>query len=206
MLKVSNKNINKINSHPHSLNKWVNVFFIVFILGVVILTGAVYYYTDSYTLMNERSDIKEIVSVTQNGMIFLASLFISGIGLVWIYLHKFIISPLNQMKTAAEQIIHGQLDQSIDMKAPLEIKRLYESINDLSVNVQEVLLFVWNQTEASLRCLDGDWNEDKDSERASAGVDAVKHSMLELQKMVSTFSLYDVRLDNKKVIDGSEKD
>lgn len=199
----------KINKHPHSLNKWINGFFILFIFNIIVLAGGIYYFINSYASINngigvEFKDLTMVVSVSHKGIIGLTSFALIGICFVWFYLNRFILSPLNYMRNATEQIIHGRLDQTIKMNAPLEITRLYESINDLSVNLQEIMLFVWNQTENSLRCIEGDGCEKVGSGLSVTGINMLKNNMLELQKMVSSFTLYDVRIDKKKLVDGSE--
>lgn len=204
--------MNKFKKHPHSLKRWVNVFFIMVILGLFFMSSYIYYYTIFYPdtsiqSKNEQSqnkDIRNIISAIQQGIVVFTTLILCMFGIIWYYFIYFILAPLIHMKDVAEQIGHGQLNQTIDIKAPLEIQRLSESINDLSVNLQEILLFVWNQTEVSLRCLNIDEIENYNSEKIINAINTVKQNMIDLQKMISTYVLYDVRLDHKKVLDGSE--
>ena len=206
--------MDKISDHPHSFKKWVNIFFVVFILGFLFMVGGLYYYTTSYSItglqaehgQSSNGDIKRITSIVQHWIIAFTILILSAIGIIWYYFQKFILYPLNQVKAAAEQIGHGKLNKTITIRAPLEMKRLSESINDLSVNLQEILLFIWNQTEFSLRCLDISEVENHDPKKVNKGINAVKQNMLELQKMISTFVLYDVHLDKRRVLDGSDKE
>jgi methyl-accepting chemotaxis protein len=203
----------KVGYHPHSVKKWINVFFIAFILGIIFMVGGLYYYTTSSSntslqTINEQSsnsDIKRITSFVQHWVSVFTILIVSVMVIVWYYFHKFILYPLDRMNEVVEQIGHGKLDKTITIRAPLEIKRLSESINDLSVNLQEILLFIWNQTEISLYCLDINEVENNDYKKITEGINAVKQNMLELQKMISTFVLYDVCLYKKRVLDGSGK-
>jgi methyl-accepting chemotaxis protein len=214
MSKFSNKNMGKIDSHPHSFKRWVNVFFIIFILGFFFMTGGLYYHTTLYSTTGlytepEQSpiiDIKRITSIVQYWLIAFTILFLTAIGIIWFYSKKFILYPLSQVRAAAEKIGHGKLNETVTIKAPLEMKRLSESINDLAVNLQEVLLFIWNQTEISLRCLDIEKVESPNSKTMTDEISTVKQNMLELQKMISTFALYNVHLDKRRVLDGSDKE
>jgi methyl-accepting chemotaxis protein len=212
MFEFSIKNMNKFRNHPHSLKRWVNVFFVMLILGLFFMSSCIYYYTTFYpdtstqgkNEQSQNGDIKKVMSVIQQGIVVFTTLILCIFGIIWYYFIYFILAPLIQMKDVAEQIGHGQLNQTINIRAPLEIQRLSESINDLSVNLQEILLFVWNQTEVSLRYLDIDEIENYNSEKIINAINTVKQSMMNLQKMISTYVLYDVRLDHKKVLDGSE--
>jgi methyl-accepting chemotaxis protein len=212
MFNFSKKNMNKFRNHPHSLKRWVNIFFIMLVLGIFFMSSCVYYYTTFYpdnsiqhkNEQPQNGDIKKVVSIIQRGIVVFTTLILCIFGIIWYYFIDFILAPLIQMKDVAEQIGHGKLNQTINIRAPLEIQRLSESINDLSVNLQEILLFVWNQTEISLRCLNIDEIGDYNSEKIVKAINTVKQNMIGLQKMISTFALYDVRLDHKKVLDGSE--
>jgi methyl-accepting chemotaxis protein len=214
MSKFSSKNMDKVSNHPHSFKKWINIFFVVFILGILFMTGGLYYYTTSYSItglhtehgQSSSGDIKKVTSIIQYWIISLTILIVSAVGIIWYYFKNFILYPLNQVNVAAEQIGHGKLNKTIIIRAPLEMKRLSESINDLSVNLQEILLFIWNQTEISLRCLDIDEVENHDPKKVTEGISIVKQNMLELHKMISTFVLYDVCLDKRRVLDGSDKE
>ena len=212
MFKFSSKNMNKFKNHPHSLKRWVNVFFVILILGQFFMSSCIYYYTTFYPGSNIQSkneqlqngDIRKVISAIQQGIVAFTMFILCMFGIIWYYFIYFILVPLIQMKDVAEQIGHGQLNQTINIRAPLEIQRLSESINDLSVNLQEILLFVWNQTEVSLRCLNIDEIKNYNSERIINAINTVKQNMIDLQKMISTYVLYDVRLDHKKVLDGSK--
>jgi methyl-accepting chemotaxis protein len=213
MFKFSSKNMNKFRNHPHSLKRWVNVFFVMLILGLFFMSSCLYYYTTFYADISTQSkseqaqnrDIKKVISTIQQGIVVFTTLIVGMFGIIWYYFIYFILAPLIKMKDIAEQIGHGQLNQTINIRAPLEIQRLSESINDLSVNLQETLLFVWNQTEVSLRCLNIDETENYNSENIINAINTVKQNMIDLQRMISTYVLYDVRLDHNKVLDGSEQ-
>lgn len=208
--KASHKRISKINGHPHSLNKWVNIFFLAFILGLIIIAISFYFYTKSYADPNihlsEPYRLIKILSIAQKVIVTLTLVTIIGLGMLWFYTHKFILVPLNYMRKATEQLINGKLDQTVQLNAPIEIKRLSDSINDLSVNVQEILLFVWNQAESSLHCIEKDKAENSIRDISTAEISILRHNLIELQRMVSSFALYDVYMDQKKVLGKSETD
>ena len=219
MSKVSRKNNTQINYHPHSFRKWINVFFVTFLLGIVFAVSFIYFYSENFILedlhfrsdssKHTATDLFNQVRLIRRGFIFLSVIMLIGIIWIWYYIHKWIMFPLNQMVVAVEKIGRGHLNQTIKIDAPEEIQRISESINDLSVNLQEVLLFVWNQTEASLQFLEGAHDENRESNVVNSDKDlkviAVKKNMLELQKMISAFAFYDVRFDQNRVIDGSKK-
>jgi nitrate/nitrite-specific signal transduction histidine kinase len=204
MLRNFRKKKNKINYHPHSFRNWVNIFFGGLLIAVIAVTVAFYFFIFLYPtieLQVDNDNLSRTLSIIKYAIAGLTLMVICGISLFWIYFYQFIVLPLSHMMSIAEQIGHGQLDQTINVMAPLEIKRLSESINDFSVNLQEILLFVWNQTENVLRCIDDGECNSMYSEKTTLKINAVKQNMLELQKMVSEFAFFDVKLDQKKVFD-----
>jgi methyl-accepting chemotaxis protein len=214
MSKFSGKDIDKISYQRPFIKRWINVFFIALIVGIFFMAGGLYYYTTSYSItslqieqgQSSNSENKRVTAIFQRWISVFTILILSAIGMIWYYIQRYILYPLHQMEIAVEHIGHGKLDKTIVIKAPLEMKRLSESINDLSVNLQEILLFVWNQTEISLRCLDMDKDRNHEPKKVIKGINAAKQNMQELQKMVSTFAFYDVRLDQRRVLDGSNEE
>lgn len=208
--KVTINRIGKINNHPYSFSKWITIFFITFAIGVIAIAVSLYYYTNSYELQNisaaDQYHLIKSVSVAQKGIFALTSAVVVGLGILWFYLQRFILLPLKHVRKAAEHIIHGKLDQTVKIKAPMELKHLSESINDLSVNVQEILLFVWNQTESSLHCIDGEQYENLSTHVPTNTLNSVKNNLLELQRMISSFTLYDVHVEQKKVLGDTDND
>jgi methyl-accepting chemotaxis protein len=182
----------------------------VFILGTIVVAGSLYYYTTSYASfnfsLNEHNDLMKNVSIVQKGIFVLTLVIIIALGLLWFYLHRFILLPLNHICKTAEHIIHGKINQTVKIKAPSELKQLSETINDLSVNVQEILLFAWNQTENSLRCIEEENYENLGVDVSNSGLNVIKNNLLELQRMISSFALYDVHMDQRRVFGNSDSD
>lgn len=115
-----------------------------------------------------------------------------------------IVEPLEHVLTAVRKITEGNLDTTVPIRNSDEIGKIGEQINALSVNIQEILLHVWNHSrdaavfleriEHYVRSSEGN---PSDTERDIA---LIRNSMEEMQNMVKTFEYYDIRMDDDRLV------
>jgi methyl-accepting chemotaxis protein len=222
MLEDSTQDREKDGHRLHSLRRKVNFFFLIFM--VLILLAAVMSErnldpgwmgkpTDdpadsknSTTPDRDSGSRQSILLQARHGIALLTALALIGAGSIWVFLHHWLLAPLAIMSDTAERLAHGRLDEIVNRCGPDELGRIGEHINELAANFQEILLYVWNQTESSLGALkqisrpsmsDG---RSVDEFAYGANVDNAVQSLKDLQSMVRSFALYDVRIENGKAL------
>lgn len=118
-----------------------------------------------------------------------------------------VLKPLAGLQAAARLMTDGHLDRLHRVSRADEIGRLAETVNDLAVNMQEVLLFVWNHSQESRDLLE------RIAERAAAAPpDAVLEEDIErmreendsLKDIVSSFSYFEIRLEHERMLAESD--
>lgn len=114
-----------------------------------------------------------------------------------------IVKPLEEVLNAARRITEGYLKETVPIRNKDEIGKIGEQINALSVNLQEILLHVWNHSRDSADILKRISCGDLPSDMAR-DIAAVRQSMEEMQSMVKTFEYYDIRMDEDRLIAGED--
>jgi methyl-accepting chemotaxis protein len=117
-----------------------------------------------------------------------------------------VLKPLAGAQAAAKQMTDGHLDRLHRIDRADEIGRLAETVNDLAVNMQEVLLFVWNHSQESRELLE------RIAGRAAALHDAVLAEDVErlreendsLKDIVTSFSYFEIRLEHERMLAESD--
>ena len=125
-----------------------------------------------------------------------------------LYIKKNIIKPLMEMQSASRLMADGHLETLNHMQRGDEIGSLGENINDLAINLQEVLLFVWNHSRLS-RDLLGSIADDLDlsldlEESGSKIEDGIQGNISkmhrnneDLQSIVMSFSYFEIKLEDE---------
>jgi methyl-accepting chemotaxis protein len=154
----------------------------------------------------DSSKIKTVLKKLQCRMLLVMLIvLICVIATMFVFIRN-IVEPLDLIGKAAQKISNGRLDESVPIRNHDEIGKIGELINDLAANLQEVLLHVWNQTAADIAILDDVYNElntrhcDEISPEIKNRVKSVRQDIDNMQSMVKAFDLYDIRLNNGKVL------
>lgn len=114
--------------------------------------------------------------------------------------------PLDAMAKAVERMADGHLDQMVHVSTGDEIRKLSESINDLAINLQEILLHVWSHTEHSMTLINSITESIyfQSENRVSTGVreelEALRRGMEDMQTMVKAFEFYHIQIDEGKIV------
>lgn len=121
--------------------------------------------------------------------------------------HHYVLKPLAHVHAATRQMTDGHLDILARIARQDEIGRLGESINDLAVNMQEVLLFVWNHSQQSRELFD------QTAERLAApeplptiqdNLKKMRQNNEDLKAIVLSFSYFEIRLEHERMLAESD--
>ncbi|PIE72603.1 MAG: hypothetical protein CSA20_07105 [Deltaproteobacteria bacterium] len=123
-------------------------------------------------------------------------------------LYRFLICPMDQMVWMARRITEGNLNLSIPQSSCYEVNEIGKSFNDLSSNLQEVLLLVWNSVQNSSTILASIIkNEAPHEEEKTISIQqhlkALQKEMKSIEHVVTSFKLYDVFIVDQRALAGS---
>jgi len=117
-----------------------------------------------------------------------------------------VLKPLADVQNAATQMSDGHLDRLSLVSRNDEIGRLAETVNDLAVNMQEVLLFVWNHSQESRMLLEQVATQtaaEPDSELAE-NIEKMRNENESLKAIVTSFSYFEIRLEHERMLAESD--
>jgi len=134
------------------------------------------------------------------------------LAVVLVFIEK-VAKPIDQMGEAAGKIAKGQLNALAPMDSSGEVGRIADMIHDMAMNLQEILLLVWNHTgrnrqrlELMAEMLKQHSNGNGLPEGFSERLTAVRKEVEELQRFVEAFDYYDVRLQYGKAQAASDRE
>ncbi len=125
---------------------------------------------------------------------------------LYIFIVRCILHPLEHTATAARRMVDGRLDTTVPIQEADEIGHIGELFNDMGVNLQELLLLVWNQTGSALKSLDGIHRQLENQQAAPGEIDIRAHlqsaqqNLGTMQTVARSFDLYDVLLTGRKAV------
>lgn len=135
-----------------------------------------------------------------------AALIIAATGGVFFFLYRRIARPLEKAAAAAGRMAEGHLGETIPNHPLNEIGRICESINNIAVNFQEMLILVWNQTDNAIACIrrtTGKLRPDTEhhfSPDSLADLMSARQDLETMRTMVRSFDLYDVAITENDVL------
>jgi methyl-accepting chemotaxis protein len=120
-----------------------------------------------------------------------------------------VLKPLADVQASAQEMTDGHLDRLSRISRLDEIGRLAETVNDLAVNMQEVLLFVWNHSQQSRERLEQ--AAERLEEAGGAELAAVREDFAllrqdneDLKSIVTSFSYFEIRLEHERMLAESD--
>ncbi|MCI5222832.1 MAG: HAMP domain-containing protein [Candidatus Electrothrix sp. AR4] len=132
-------------------------------------------------------------------------LFAQVVGMV--YFQRNVVEPLVDISSATRLMADGHLETLNHLRRSDEVGYLAENINDLAINTQEVLLYVWNHSRESselLDCIAGQLNAPHGGEKPLAGIKKNISSMdrnnEDLKSIVLSFSYFEIKLEHEKMV------
>ncbi|MCI5125229.1 MAG: HAMP domain-containing protein [Candidatus Electrothrix sp. AR5] len=187
-----------------SLKKKAQIFFVLnFLLTMIAAAGLL------YVFVKHCDETTKIIHASLSViLLFLLSVQVAAM----IYFKRNIIKPLAEMQAASRLMADGHLETLNYMKRADEIGSLGENINDLAVNMQEVLLFIWNHSQLSYDLLGkiaDDLNFSLDTEKpAGSGIEngiqkdisKMHRNNEDLKAIVMSFSYFEIKLEDEKMV------
>jgi signal transduction histidine kinase len=186
-----------------SLKKKTHVFFALNFLLVIIATAGLFYVFVKHS--------GETITIFHVSLCVILFLLLSIQAAAMIYFKSNIIKPLIEMQTASRLMADGHLEILNNMKRADEIGSLGENINDLAINMQEVLLFVWNHSRLSRNLLENiadNLDFSLDSEKSDSIVEnniqkdisKMHRNNEDLKSIVMSFSYFEIKLEDEKMV------
>lgn len=196
------------------------LFMSFIILGIHEIISDSFYRQISENLTSKLSqdeshhvDISQMISSLKLRHYQIAMLITCVFLCVWIIFFIFILrlsEPLNEIIKITRRMADGHLNETLDTRSGGEIGKIGENINELGVNVQEILLHVWKHTTDSMELLAHIQNkmpnqDDKNvSFQIQADIERINQSMEEIRGLIQEFELYDIYLEQEKVMAGEK--
>jgi len=157
----------------------------------------------------DREPVKLLLRKIQVPLLAVLVFIFAGSSIALTLFYRYLIRPMDQMALTARRIIEGNLDISMPENSCYEVNELGRSFNDLSVNLQEILLLVWNYIrDSSLildRMIEGGplQGQGKISPSMRQDLTAIREEMRTIEQVITSFHLYDVQIIDQRAIAGA---
>jgi len=112
--------------------------------------------------------------------------------------------PLHTIERALGQLARGQLNETVVIDTHDEFGRIGAGINEVAVNLQELLLYIWKQTGQCLTLLDQIHNnpelaKDRKLTLESLGyLKQLSEAIDDLRDMAKAYVFYDVSIEGNR--------
>ncbi len=156
-------------------------------------------------------NIKQVLKRFQMRMVLIMIIvLICVIATMFVFIRN-IVEPLDIMVKVTKKIAKGHLDQTIPIQNQDEIGQIGELINDLSANLQEILLHVWNHTGKDIELLNNiskelQFKKETICPDVNKNIAIVAQDIEDMQNMVKAFDFYNIKLDSGKVVADTKKE
>jgi methyl-accepting chemotaxis protein len=163
--------------------------------------------SDPAVKTSETGGATKILKRLQHRMILVISaIFFTVIVAIYFFMQR-VIKPLDEIGETTFKMAHGHLDELVPVRDRNEIGKIGELINDLAIDLQEILLHVWNHTRQDIILMER-IAATMSSQPGGKGMPAeikedfylVKQDIEDMRDMVKAFNYYHVRLDEEKVL------
>ena len=190
---------NKIMDRKISnFRRTVLTYFILIIVAAMVFCSYYLYVTAIYQVK------------IQNYIILAAIVFVACIIVILIVFMRNIIIPMEQvshaLSVAAEELSQGNLDITLPALSGSGIKKIRESLNDFTVNVQEVLLHIQSHSSFIIKTIEQVKQKLLEQNKAVITPEIEKDFILirqhiqNIQEMVQAFDYFDICLEDGKVM------
>ncbi len=141
-----------------------------------------------------------LILLLTGGIVFL---FIAGYAWLAIAARR-IERPLHTIERALGQLARGQLNETVVIESSDEFEKIGAGINEVAVNLQELLLYIWKQTGECLTLLDHIHNnpelqKDRRLTLESLGyLKQLSEAIDDLRDMAKAYVFYDVSIEGNR--------
>lgn len=198
---------------------FIPAIFIILLLGVELIyevgsdglykkiIESIYSQFPDHANNSDMSEVRNILESLHIRVIMVVSILFLCFAVSAIMFYRNFVKPVDKMARGVRRMAGGHLNELIQVSSDNEIGKIGELINDLAINMQEILLHVWNHTGQDIVLLDrivkicgsksggnGIPEEIKDDLRI------VRQDIEDMQNMVKAFDYYNVRFEKEKII------
>ena len=192
-------------------------FFVSLIIGAVIiytaavpnldeqvLTALSGVSSDQTAIHTAAVDIVSTFRQLQHIVLLVMLISLSGSAILSFLMIRNIVGRLDEITKVAGKIAKGHLDETVPIYQCDEIGTIGRVVNDLAVNLQEILLLLWNQTQNCLGQLNQAYENNERNNKTSTNLDErfqhMRNGLEDMQTMIRSFDFYGVRLEDGKLI------
>ena len=130
------------------------------------------------------------------------TLVLVGIGL---YADRLIVQRIIETTAVADTISQGQFDHTVPLTNNDEIGLLGQKINDMAMNSQECLMYMWNMSNHMIALVQKVSEGGKSDGQASHCIDAgqlekINEALYEMRSTVQSFGLFGVTIDDNRLL------
>jgi hypothetical protein len=161
---------------------------------------------ESETLLNDEGKARDHVDL-ESGLTVMTLILVSAMLLFMVFFIRNIIIPLGKLERMTRDMADGRLDRLVhdDGKAGCSIGIIGENVNSLAMNLQEVLLLVWNLSEHNLKTVDEaittlEKPEGISREEVVDRLQRLKAELEQMQGLTGQFEFFDVALRDRKAV------
>ena len=154
--------------------------------------------------------VAQVLHSVQTPLVGLLLLLLSGHLLVVYLFFRFLITPMHQMVVQGQQIAEGNLENTLPAQGCAEMHALGQCFNDISSTLQELILLSWNHLRDSSALLAQiKHNEllqgtENNPLQLRHNLVAIENEMHKLEQVITSFSLYDVQIKDKRAMAGEQ--
>lgn len=141
----------------------------------------------------------------EDGITAIAIAIVGVLVLFMLFLSIKVITPLHRLEELTRRMADGRLDLLVsdNKKTSCYVDTIGENVNSLAMNLQEILLLVWNLSEHNIGTVEKTIGmvEDQDSasrDEIKANLEQMKKELQQMQMLTKQFELFDVTLEGKK--------
>ncbi len=153
------------------------------------------------------SEAGRILQRLQNRVILsVAVLFLCAAASMFLFYRNF-MRPVDEIGKAVYMMANGHLDAMVPVCSGGEIGKMGGLINDLAINLQEILLHVWNHTGQDIVLLNRIVKVCRSQSEANGmpaeiedDLKLVRQDIEDMQSMVKAFDYYNVQFEEEKII------
>jgi methyl-accepting chemotaxis protein len=143
----------------------------------------------------------------EDGLTVMALALVGGLVAFMFFFIRHIVRPLSELENMTREMADGRLDRLVanSRKAGGPIAAIGENVNTMAMNLQEVLLLVWNFSEHNLATV-----EKTLATLAAAGeipreqlrgeLQTIQSELQQMRDLAQQFELFDVTLQGKKAL------
>jgi methyl-accepting chemotaxis protein len=216
----------KIRKNSSLINRayryFLLLFFVSFILSMMIIYAAAVpnldeqvlkalsgVSSDQTTIQMATLDIVSTFKQMQHKIFWVLLVCLSVNAILFFLMIRNIVSRLEEVKKVADKIAMGHLNEVFPSHQYDEIGIIGRFFNDVVVNLQEILLLLWNQTQSCLGYLDhldGKYEKNnKTSNNLDERLQQMRHSLEDMQTMIRSFDFYGVYFEDGKLVTRQEQ-